>query len=199
MDPVYLLADMSGINCGEISKHSRGSLQSTERCRGHTGDAIAAVQISLLEICTEGERTHHVNIETVLPSMKGPFQTFTGDAWFDVVVPEHDYPRMRVNFVRFTPGARTAWHCHPGGQTLYVTEGRGLVQSRGGQIIDIRPGDVIYTPPGEWHWHGAAPSHFMTHLAMWEVDEAGSSATWGEHVTDDEYTGRTQFAREGGA
>jgi quercetin dioxygenase-like cupin family protein len=101
---------------------------------------------------------------------------------------------MRVNVVRFAPGARTAWHCHPGGQTLYVTEGRGLVQSRGGEIIEVRPGDVIYAPPGEWHWHGAAPDHFMTHIAMWEVDDHGTSATWGDHVSDDEYRGQAQPA-----
>jgi quercetin dioxygenase-like cupin family protein len=142
------------------------------------------------------ERIRDVNIETQQPTTRGPSQTFTRDVWFDVVVPERDYPRMRVNVVRFAPGARTAWHCHPGGQTLYVTEGRGLVQSRGGQTIEIRPGDVIYTPPGEWHWHGAAPNHCMTHIAMWEVDELGTSASWGEHVSDDEYHGQTQIARQ---
>ena len=98
-----------------------------------------------------------VEIQAKQPTIKGPAETFTGDVWFDVVVRERYYPRMRVNVVRFAPGARTAWHSHPGGQTLYVTEGRGLVQSRGGDIIEIRPGDVIYTPPGEWHWHGAVP------------------------------------------
>jgi quercetin dioxygenase-like cupin family protein len=137
-----------------------------------------------------------VNIETKQSTVEGPSQTFTGAVWFDVLVPEREYPRMRVNSVRFAPGAHTAWHCHPGGQTLYVTDGRGLVQSRGGQIMEIRPGDVIYTPPGEWHWHGAAPNHFMTHIAMWEVDELGNSASWGEHVSDDEYRGQTQLARE---
>ena len=80
--------------------------------------------------------------------------------------------------MRFAPCARTAWHCHAVGQTLHVTDGIGLVQSRGGKVIEIRPSDTIYTPPGEWHWHGAAPEHFMTHLAMWEVDEQGNSATW---------------------
>ena len=73
-----------------------------------------------------------------------------------------------------------------------MTEGRGLVQSRGGQIIEIRAGDVIYTPPGEWHWHGAAPDHLMTHIAMWEVDEQGNSATWGEHVSEAEYRARVE-------
>ena len=77
-----------------------------------------------------------------------------------------------------------------------MTEGRGLVQSRGGEIIEIRPGDVIYTPPGEWHWHGAAPDRFMTHIAMWEVDESGTSANWGEHVSDTEYRGQAQSSKE---
>ena len=117
-----------------------------------------------------------MEIQSKRATVKGPAETFTGDVWFDVVVRDRDYPRMRVNVVRFAPGARTAWHAHPGGQTLYVTEGRGLVQSRGGEIIEIRPGDVIFTPPGEWHWHGAAPDHFMTHLAIWEVDDQGISA-----------------------
>jgi quercetin dioxygenase-like cupin family protein len=80
-----------------------------------------------------------VDIQTQQPSPRGPAETFTGDVWYDVITPASDYPRMRVNVVRFAPGARTARHCHPGGQTLYVTEGRGLVQSRGGQIIEVRP------------------------------------------------------------
>jgi quercetin dioxygenase-like cupin family protein len=89
--------------------------------------------------------------------------------------------------VHFAPGARTAWHSHPGGQTLYVTEGRGRVQARGGQIDEVSPGQVIYTPPSEWHWHGATPTDFMTHISMVEADEHGNSATWGPHVTDEEY------------
>ncbi len=89
-----------------------------------------------------------------------------------------------LNTVRFTPGARTAWHSHSGGQTLYVTEGEGLVQPRGGDIVTIRPGDVIRAPAGEWHWHGATPDRFMSHFSITEGD-----ATWGDHVTDGEYTG----------
>jgi len=96
---------------------------------------------------------------------------------------------MRVNTVRFAPGARTAWHCHGVGQTLYVTDGVGRVQSRDGEVIEIRPGDVIYTPPGQWHWHGAAPDHFMTHLAMWEAPAPDSvpESEWGDLLTDQEY------------
>ena len=95
-----------------------------------------------------------------------------------------------VNTVRFAPCARTAWHTHACGQTLHVTDGIGLVQSRGGDVVVMRPGDTVYTPPGEWHWHGAAPTHFMTHLAMWEAPDPASGKAeteWGEHVTDDEY------------
>jgi len=117
---------------------------------------------------------------------KGPAETFTGDVWIDTVVGD-DYCRMRSAAVHFAPCARTAWHSHPRGQTLYVTEGVGLVQARGGQVIEIRPEEVIYTPPGEEHWHGATPNHYMTHIAMWQVDDQGVSANWGAHVTDEEY------------
>ncbi len=120
---------------------------------------------------------------------KAPARTFTGDAWYDVIAAGREPSRLRVNVVRFAPGARNAWHAHALGQTLHVTEGIGLVQSRGGQVTEIRPGDTICTPPGEWHWHGATPGHFMTHLAMWESpgEGRGPETEWGEHVTDEEY------------
>jgi quercetin dioxygenase-like cupin family protein len=133
-----------------------------------------------------------VEILTKQPSVKGPAQMFTGDVWFDVIAQGSEPSRMRVNKVRFAPGARTAWHCHAVGQTLHVTEGIGLVQSRGGDVVVMRPGDTIYTPPGEWHWHGAAPDHFMSHLAMWEGpgEGQGPESEWGELVRDDEYNAR---------
>jgi quercetin dioxygenase-like cupin family protein len=124
------------------------------------------------------------------PTGKSPAERFTGDVWNDVIVEGQERSRLRVAVVRFAPGARTAWHWHPVGQTLYVTDGRGLVQARGGEILEVRGGDVIYTPPGEWHWHGAAPDHFMTHIAMVEADDEGKTSSWGEHVTDEEYHGR---------
>ena len=96
--------------------------------------------------------------------------------------------RLSASSVHFTPGARTAWHTHPNGQTIYVTEGIGRCQRRGGPVEVIRPGDRVFFEPGEEHWHGAAPNRFMTHLAMLEVDDEGNSATWGEHVTDEEYS-----------
>jgi quercetin dioxygenase-like cupin family protein len=89
--------------------------------------------------------------------------------------------------VHFCPGARTAWHTHPLGQTIYVTEGIGRCQRRGGPVEAIGPGDRVRFDAGEDHWHGAAPDRFMTHLAIQEVDETGSPVSWGEHVTDAEY------------
>ena len=96
------------------------------------------------------------------PSVQGPAEWFTGDVWIDGIAQGEEPSRVRVNAVRFTPGARTAWHSHALGQTLCVTEGAGLAQSRGGDIITIRSGDVVRAPGGEWHWHGAAPDRFMT-------------------------------------
>jgi quercetin dioxygenase-like cupin family protein len=124
------------------------------------------------------------------PSTKGPAEMFTGDVWFDVIAKGEEPSRMRVNTVRFAPGSRTAWHAHAVGQTLFVTEGVGLVQSRGTEVVEIRPGDLIHTPPGEWHWHGAAPEHFMTHIAMWEAPAPDShvpESEWGDLVPDEDY------------
>lgn len=119
---------------------------------------------------------------------KGPAEWFTGDVWYDVIIRGESPSRVRVNTVRFAPGAHTAWHRHAAGQTLHVTEGLGLIQSRGGKVTVIHPGDVIYTPPGEWHWHGACPTNFMTHTAIWEATDTDEPETvWGEHVTEAEY------------
>jgi quercetin dioxygenase-like cupin family protein len=119
------------------------------------------------------------------PTAKGPSDWFTGDVWMESIVQAHDDSPLNVAAVHFTPGARTAWHAHDGGQTLYVTDGEGRVQARGAPIITIRAGDVVHTPSGEWHWHGAAPDHWMTHLSLTE-----GPATWGDHITDEEYGAR---------
>jgi quercetin dioxygenase-like cupin family protein len=129
-----------------------------------------------------------MHIVSTAPTAKGPEEQFSGDVWFDVILRAEDPQRMRVYSVHFSPGAHTAWHRHATGQTLHVTEGVGLVQSRGGELVEMRPGDTIYTPPGEWHWHGAHPSHFMTHLALWEAPTDGGVETeWGEHVGEGEH------------
>jgi quercetin dioxygenase-like cupin family protein len=124
---------------------------------------------------------------TKQPSVKGPETMFTGDVYLDVIAQGQAPSRIRVNAVHFAPGARTAWHSHAVGQTLHVTEGVGLVQARGGEVIVMRPGDTIYTPPGEWHWHGATPDHVMTHLAIWDGTDSGPESEWGDLVTDEEY------------
>ncbi|MFI1235093.1 (R)-mandelonitrile lyase [Nocardia salmonicida] len=135
---------------------------------------------------------------TKQPSGKGPDHWFTGEVWFDQIYQGREPSRARVNAVHFTPCARTAWHTHAVGQTLHVTEGIGIVASRDGEVIVMRPGDTVHTPPGEWHWHGAVTDHFMTHLAIWDGtgDPDVAETVWGEHVTDDEYrraeTHRTQ-------
>src|SRR3989441_11600652 len=124
-----------------------------------------------------------------IKTMTGPSEWFSGAVYVDTVATPASVSRLSASSVHFTPGARTAWHTHPNGQTIYVTEGVGLAQRRGGRIEVIRPGDRVFFEPGEDHWHGAAPTRFMTHLSMVEVDEKGNSATWGAHVGDDEYRG----------
>jgi quercetin dioxygenase-like cupin family protein len=117
----------------------------------------------------------------------GPSDWFTGTVYLDTVAPPTEPSRVQAMSVHFTPGARTAWHTHPFGQTIYVTEGIGRCQRRGGPVEVIRPGDRVFFEAGEDHWHGAAPDRFMTHLAMQQLDEQGRAASWGELVTDDEY------------
>ncbi|MGQ4718055.1 (R)-mandelonitrile lyase [Streptomyces anulatus] len=125
------------------------------------------------------------------PSTKGAADRFTGDVWVDNLVAGEAPSRLRASMVRFAPCSRTAWHRHEHGQTLHVTEGIGLVQARGGKLIVMRAGDIIHTPPGEWHWHGAAREHYMIHLAMVETNgDGGDAAEWGRLVTDEEYEGR---------
>ena len=117
----------------------------------------------------------------------GPSEWFTGAVYVDTVAAPANGSRLSASSVHFTPGARTAWHTHPNGQTIWVTEGVGLAQQRGGPIEVIRPGDRVFFEPGEEHWHGAAPTRFMTHLAMLEVDDEGRPATWGDPVSEEEY------------
>jgi quercetin dioxygenase-like cupin family protein len=121
-------------------------------------------------------------------TMPGPSEWFTGAVFLDAVANPSGPSRLQAVSVHFTPAARTAWHTHPNGQTIYVTEGVGLAQRRGGPVEVIRPGDRVFFEPAEEHWHGAAPDRFMTHLAMQQADDQGSPVTWGVHVTDDEYS-----------
>jgi len=118
---------------------------------------------------------------------QGPKEWFSSTVYIDSIKTNSDNSSLSISSVHFTPGARSAWHTHPKGQTLYVMEGVGVIQRRGGLIKVIRPGDVIWTEPDEEHWHGATTDHFMTHLAIQDVDEHGTMVNWGKHVTEEEY------------
>lgn len=117
----------------------------------------------------------------------GPADWFTGDVYIDPVAGPPDQGGVAAALVHFTPGSRTAWHTHPHGQTIFVTEGIGLCQREGGPVEQIRPGDRVFFAPGENHWHGATPDRLMVHIAIHELDEAGTAVTWGRPVSDDEY------------
>ena len=120
------------------------------------------------------------------PSVQGPSDWFTGTVRIDSLF-NHDEPsRLSGASVTFEPGARTAWHTHPYGQTLLITSGFGWVQREGGPIEEVRPGDIVWFPPNEKHWHGASPKTAMSHIAIQEKKD-GSPVDWLEHVTDEQY------------
>ena len=122
-----------------------------------------------------------------LDTTAGPSDWFTGAVFIDSIATPSPPSRTAAASVHFTPGSRTAWHTHPFGQTIYVTEGIGRCQREGGPVESIAAGDRVHFEPGEIHWHGAAPNRFMTHIAMQEADDSGSPASWGAHVSDAEY------------
>jgi quercetin dioxygenase-like cupin family protein len=118
---------------------------------------------------------------------RGPGDWFTGIVFIDPVATPKASSRIAAAAVHFTPGARTAWHTHPNGQTIWVMEGVCLCQCEGSAIEVMHPGDRVFFEPGEKHWHGATPTRLMTHLAMQQADDDGNTVTWGDHVTDEEY------------
>lgn len=119
-------------------------------------------------------------------SKKASSEWFTGDVWQDTIIEAPEPARLRALRVTFTPGSRTAWHTHPLGQTLHVIEGVGLIGVRTGEVNVIKPGDTVWIPPNEEHWHGATASNVMVHLALQESLE-GKTANWLEHVSDSDY------------
>jgi quercetin dioxygenase-like cupin family protein len=122
------------------------------------------------------------------PTRRGPAAYFTGTVWQDPVIEAPAPAQLRATRVSFEPGARTAWHTHPLGQTLYVLSGIGRAQAEGGPVRELRPGDTVWFAPNEKHWHGAAPGFGMVHLAMQEALD-GVHVSWLNHVTDEEYAG----------
>jgi quercetin dioxygenase-like cupin family protein len=129
------------------------------------------------------------------PTRKGPAEWFTGSVRIQPMFESPEPARARGASVTFEPGARTAWHTHPLGQTLIVTSGLGWAQCEGGPVEEIRPGDVVWFPPNEKHWHGATPTNAMTHIAIQEAFD-GKVVDWMEHVTDKEYLSGTQESRK---
>ena len=123
-----------------------------------------------------------------IPSMKGPEDWFTGTVRVDPMFQAEEPGRTGGAHVTFEPGARTAWHTHPAGQTIILTFGCGRVQREGGEIEEVKAGDIVWFPAGEKHWHGAAPDTAMSHIAIQESIN-GSSVTWMEKVSDEDYNG----------
>lgn len=117
----------------------------------------------------------------------GPADWFTGTVFLDAIAAPGGGSQVGAACVHFAPGARTAWHTHPHGQTIWVTHGVGLCQREGGAVEVIRPGDRVFFAPGENHWHGASSTRFMTHVAIQQADAAGEVVRWGRHVSDAEY------------
>ena len=130
-------------------------------------------------------------------TIAGPGEWFTGSVYIDTIATPVEGSPVGAAAVHFAPGARTAWHTHPLGQTLWVTEGVGLCQREGGPVEVLRPGDRVFFEPGEKHWHGAASTRFMTHVAIQQADETGSPVVWGEHVSDEQYTRAPALERGG--
>ena len=142
-----------------------------------------------MRIAGRATYSQRMQLQPKRPSVKGTPDKFVGDVWFDPISDDAASSRLRASVVHFAPGARNAWHAHAMGQTLHVLEGIGRTQARGGGVVEIRAGDTIHTPPGEWHWHGAAQDHLMSHLTLYETHGHGAETEWGEHVTDQEYAG----------
>jgi quercetin dioxygenase-like cupin family protein len=147
-----------------------------------------SVSGSQLEIESDWESAQKMEIKRVgsQASGKGPGEWFTGTVRIDPLFQAPDPALVQGASVTFEPGARTAWHTHPLGQTLIVTAGCGWVQREGGRIEDIHPGDVVWFSPGEKHWHGATPTTAMTHIAIQEKKD-GKVVDWMEHVTEEQY------------
>jgi quercetin dioxygenase-like cupin family protein len=131
------------------------------------------------------------------PSNKGPAECFTGSVRIDAPFQASAPGRAGGAIVTFEPGARTAWHTHPLGQTLIVTSGLGWTQCEGGPVEEIRPGDIVSCPPGRKHWHGATPTTAMTHVAIAEALD-GKAVDWMEHVTDEQYLARQRQPNHAG-
>ncbi|MFD4259083.1 cupin domain-containing protein [Streptomyces sp. NPDC058534] len=125
---------------------------------------------------------------TSTPTAKAPAERFTGDVYLNMIEAPSEPARLAAALVRFTPGARTHWHSHANGQTLYITDGVGLVGTRDGSVVRVSAGQIVKCPAGEEHWHGGTDTTLMAHIAMVVGDADGDGTTWLEPVTDERYT-----------
>jgi quercetin dioxygenase-like cupin family protein len=152
---------------------------------------LAAIVIAFGVLAAAPAQAQSIQITPIgaRPSSVGAAENFTGSAAIDPLFAATEHTRGTASQVTFQPGARTTWHSHPAGQTLIVTSGTGWIQEWGGTRREIRPGDVIWTPPGVKHWHGATVTNGMSHIAVQETVN-GQVVNWMEHVTDDQYGGR---------
>ena len=146
----------------------------------------AIVSLAALSIATGAAQQIEITRNGARGTIRGPEQAYTGAAIANVLFSATAESALTAVEVTFEPGAHTAWHNHPAGQYLVVTSGVGWVQQRGGKKREIRPGDVVWTPPGVAHWHGATPTQAMSHLAIWQFVD-GSGGELFEHVSDEEY------------
>jgi quercetin dioxygenase-like cupin family protein len=174
-------------------RHSTGLKLTRRRLLGITGgmgllagSCPALAQRPVVKGATERRQPMDITRNGLRPSTKGPEAYFSGSVRVDPVFQVGEPVRLNAGNVTFEPGARTAWHTHPLGQTLIITAGLGWVQTEGGPIEDVRPGDVVWFPPGEKHWHGATPTTAMTHIAVQESLN-GKNVDWMEKVSDAQY------------
>jgi quercetin dioxygenase-like cupin family protein len=163
--------------CNQLVRRADDPIDQLGRIRNRNPDWAANRWRETMEIKRSGSQ----------PSAKGPSDWFTGTVRLDPLFQAPDPARVSAASVTFEPGARTAWHTHPLGQTLIVTAGCGWVQREGDRIEEIRPGDVVWFPPGEKHWHGATPTTAMTHIAVQEMLD-GKAVNWMEKVADEQYS-----------
>lgn len=158
--------------------------------------ALPAMSLPQAQILLARQQENNMDLKRVgsTPSQNGPAEWFTGSVRIDSLFQAKDPSRVSGASVTFEPGARTAWHTHPLGQHLIITSGLGWVQQEGGPIQEVRPGDVVWFPPGVKHWHGASPTHAMMHTAIQEAQK-GSPVDWLEHVSDEQYRKRAEGVR----
>ncbi|MFK0150716.1 cupin domain-containing protein [Streptomyces sp. NPDC090499] len=128
-----------------------------------------------------------MELVTQTPTAKAPAERFTGDVYLNMIQTPAEPARLATALVRFTPGARTNWHSHANGQTLYITDGVGLVGTRDGDVVRVSAGHTVKCPPGEEHWHGGTDTTLMAHIAIVVGEPGGDGTTWLEPVTDEQY------------